>query len=81
MQAIVNAAQESLLGGGIDGVIHAAAGKKLKETCRKFPLLKESTMYRIKIGSAVVTSSFNITGREKATQACCPHGRTSEQNA
>jgi|GEM_PF-1540722 len=80
--AIVNAANERLLGGGgIDGLIHSVAGPELKEACSKLPFILGSTSDRIKMGDAVVTSSFNLTGRGKATQYSVhtvgPRGSTS----
>jgi len=70
VEAIVNAANERLLGGsGIDGVIHSAAGPDLRKECAKLPLLKGSKSDRIKMGDAVVTSSFKLKGRGNATKA------------
>lgn len=62
IDAIVNAANETLLGGGgVDGAIHRAAGPQLRAACSALPQKRPGV--RCETGEAHITPGFDLPAR------------------
>ena len=60
VDAIVNAANTSLLGGGgVDGAIHRAGGSAILEECKKI----RARQGGCKVGEAVITTGGNLPAK------------------
>jgi len=62
VEAVVNAANERMLGGGgVDGAIHRAAGPELLAACRAVPEVRPGV--RCPTGESRITSGFQLPAR------------------
>ena len=62
VDAIVNAANQVMLGGGgVDGAIHRAAGRELYEACLKVPEIRPGV--RCPTGEARITPGFKLPAK------------------
>ena len=67
VDAIVNAANESMLGGGgVDGAIHRAAGRGLVQECKTIQQKKDDDGFyqRCAPGESVITGGHNLPSKQ-----------------
>jgi O-acetyl-ADP-ribose deacetylase (regulator of RNase III) len=80
VDAVVNAANSSLMGGGgVDGAIHKVGGARILEECRDI----RSTLYPegLPTGGAVITSGGNLQARHVIHTVGPIYGQQSERAA
>jgi O-acetyl-ADP-ribose deacetylase (regulator of RNase III) len=62
VDAVVNAANRRMLGGGgVDGAIHNAAGRRLRAACERFPEISKDV--RVEFGQAQITPGFDMPAK------------------
>jgi O-acetyl-ADP-ribose deacetylase (regulator of RNase III) len=78
--AIVNAANSTLLGGGgVDGAIHRVGGKQILEECRE--IRREKFPNGLPTGEAVITSGGNLSARFVIHTVGPIYGRNQDKDA
>ncbi len=80
VDAIVNAANSTLLGGGVvDGAIHDASGKQILEECQK--IRRDEFPKGLPTGEAVITSGGNLSAKFVIHTVGPIYGRNQDKDA
>ena len=79
VDAIVNAANSSLMGGGgVDGAIHRAGGPQILDECRE--IIRTAYPTGLPTGEAVITSGGNLTAKYVIHTVGPVYGRNKERD-